>query len=357
MNSQSHNIFRVHNGNVDYSVTWKPDVLGIGYLQATLELKPDAEGEVVATLVKALPPKVPSFFSRLVGKAEQVATNTDVLYIHGWSDYFFQKNLAEYWRSQGAQFYALDLRKYGRSIRPGQSEGFIEDLSDYDEEIELALEVMGHGTEKSHSDSRAAAGRKLVLMGHSTGGLVWSLWADRNPGRADAVVLNSPWLEYQLTAAARALVTPALRAGAKLNPKTKMPSIDFGFYSRTIDIHKDGEWEFNLDWRPEHGFPVRPAWLNAILTGHAKVAAGLDIDAPVFTWLSTKSLLVPRWSPEMKKTDVAIDVNIVAARVHQLGKLVTLSRIENAMHDVILSARPVRQKAFAELTRWLKAYL
>lgn len=342
---------------MDKTVTWKPDVLGEGFVQATLTLAPDAEGEVVATLVKALPPKAPTFLSRVRGKSQQVATNTDVLYIHGWSDYFFQKNLAEYWRSQGAQFYALDLRKYGRSIRPGQSEGFIEDLSDYDEEIELALEVMGHGTEKSHSDSHAAAGRKLVLMGHSTGGLIFSLWADRNPGRADAVVLNSPWLEYQLTAAARALVTPVLRAGTKLNPKAQMPSIDFGFYSRTIDVHKDGEWAFNPEWRPEHGFPVRPAWLNAILTGHAKVAAGLDIDAPVFTWLSTKSLLVPRWSPEMKKADVAIDVNIVAARVHQLGKLVTLSRIDNAMHDIILSARPVRQHAFAELTRWLKAYL
>lgn len=338
-------------------MTWEPDVLGTGFLQATLELTPDNEGPVVATLVKALPPKAPGFFSKLTGTATQVATNTDVLYVHGWSDYFFQKNLAEYWRSQGAQFYALDLRKYGRSIRPGQSEGFIENLADYDEDIEAALEVMGHGTAKSHSDSHAATGRKLVLMGHSTGGLIFSLWADRNPGRADAVVLNSPWLEYQLTAAARALVAPVLKAGTKINPKSKMPSIDFGFYSRTVDNNKDGEWEFNYDWRPEHGFPVRPAWLNAILAGHARVAAGLDIDAPVFTWLSTKSLLVPRWSPEMKKADVAIDVNIVAERVHKLGKVVTLVRIENAMHDVVLSARPVRMKAFAELTRWLKAYL
>ena len=59
----------------------------------------------------------------------------------------------------------------------------------------------------------------------------------------------------------------------------------------------------------------------------------------------------------MKKADIAIDVNIVAARVHQLGKLITLSRIEGAMHDVVLSARPVRAHAFDELTRWLKAYL
>lgn len=342
---------------MEKNVTWKPDVLGDGYLQATLDLAPDSEGPVVATIVKAPAPTQPTFFKKMLGKSSQVATNTDVLYIHGWSDYFFQKNLADYWRSQGAQFYALDLRKYGRSIRPGQSEGFIDNLSDYDEDIEAALEVMGHGSKKSGANDRALEGRKLVLMGHSTGGLVLSLWADRHPGRADAVVLNSPWLEYQLTAAARTLVAPMLRAGTRINPKAQMPSIDFGFYSRTVDKNKDGEWDFNYDWRPEHGFPVRPAWLNAILTGHAKVAAGLDIQAPVFTWLSTRSLLVPKWSPDMKKADIAIDVNIVAARVHHLGKLVTLARIENAIHDVVLSAKPVRTQAFNELTQWLKAYL
>jgi alpha-beta hydrolase superfamily lysophospholipase len=59
----------------------------------------------------------------------------------------------------------------------------------------------------------------------------------------------------------------------------------------------------------------------------------------------------------MNKADVAIDVNIVADRVHKLGKSITLVRIHDAMHDVILSAKPVRTHAFAELTKWLKAYL
>ncbi|MEY4040402.1 MAG: hypothetical protein RLZZ52_1270, partial [Actinomycetota bacterium] len=167
-------------------------VLGDGFLQATLELRPDSEGPVVATLVKAPAPKAPSLFSRWMQKQPRVATNTDVLYVHGWSDYFFQKNLAAYWRAQGAQFYALDLRKYGRSLRPGQSEGFIDNLADYDEDIEAALNAMGHGTSASGHDHAVRAGRKLVLMGHSTGGLIFSLWADRNPGRFNVVVLNSP---------------------------------------------------------------------------------------------------------------------------------------------------------------------
>lgn len=330
---------------------WEPDVLGTGFEQLTLNLEPDAEGPVVATLVRYLPPKTPTLFDKMGWSAPKRAQQTDVLYIHGWSDYFFQRILAKYWQSQGAQFYALDLRKYGRSIRPGQTPGYVEDLSEYDEDIEAALDVIGHSGTKDQSS------RKLILMGHSTGGLILSLWADRNPNRIDALVLNSPWLEYQLTAAARTVAAPVVGLQAKLKPKAPMLSIDLGFYHRAISAKADGEWDFNDEWRPEHGFVVRPAWLSAILAGHARVAKGLDIDVPVLTLLSTRSLLVPKWSDEMKRADVAIDVNIVAARSHDLGKLVTIARIDNAMHDVVLSEKPARLKAFADITQWLKAYL
>ena len=53
----------------------------------------------------------------LFGDRRRLA-DVDVLYVHGWSDYFFQKRLARFWTDQGARFYALDLRKYGRSLRP-----------------------------------------------------------------------------------------------------------------------------------------------------------------------------------------------------------------------------------------------
>ncbi len=65
--------------------------------------------------------------------------DVDVLYVHGWSDYFFQKRLARFWTDRGARFYALDLRKYGRSLRPGQTPGYIADLDTYDEDIAAAL--------------------------------------------------------------------------------------------------------------------------------------------------------------------------------------------------------------------------
>ena len=62
-----------------------------------------------------------------------------LLYLHGWNDYFFQTELARQISRLGGAFYALDLRRYGRSLREGQMPGWITSLTDYDEEISLAL--------------------------------------------------------------------------------------------------------------------------------------------------------------------------------------------------------------------------
>lgn len=325
--------------------TWQEDVLRNGFDMRELHLGKDSEGDVVATLVRAPAPATRRAFLPWLS-ARRVAENTDVLYVHGWSDYFFQEHVAQFWRNEGAQFYALDLRKYGRSIRPGQTLGYVDKLEIYDADIEAAIEAMG-----------PRKGRRLVLMGHSTGGLTLSLWAARHPKKFDVLVLNSPWLEYQLSGAARAAIKPALGVSARFDPKAPMPSIDFGFYTRTVSKKFDGEWDVNLDWRPDRGFPVRPGWLNAILAGHAHVAAGLNIEAPVFVMLSTRSMLVPRWSPDMAKADVAIDVEIVARRAVNLGTNVTIRRLRDAMHDVFLSAKPVRTRAFDALRTWLRGNL
>src|SRR5690606_16160336 len=141
----------------------------------------DFQGSVVATLVR----RRESPLRRLASlfDDEAVARGWDGLYVHGWSDYFFQTELAEYWHSQGARFFALDLRKYGRSLRGHQTPGYVTNLADYDEDVEAALWARGQG----HA---MQATRRPLVMGHSTGGLTMSLWVDRNPERPQALVLN-----------------------------------------------------------------------------------------------------------------------------------------------------------------------
>ena len=108
---------------------WEPDVLA-GYWQQTFDLgaDPDGEGELVATLVRR-------------GEADPSATRA-VLAVHGFTDYFFNTELADHFAARGFAFYALDLHKCGRSWREGQTPHFTTDLARYDAELERALDVI-----------------------------------------------------------------------------------------------------------------------------------------------------------------------------------------------------------------------
>lgn len=313
---------------------WAPDILGPPFAQLTLALGEDAEGPVVATLVRAEPPHGAALAGRL--------RDVDVLYVHGWSDYFFQSGLARFWNRLGARFHALDLRKYGRSLRPGQTPGYVASLDEYDADIAAALAVMG----------TTARGRRLVLLGHSTGGLTLSLWAARHPDAAAALILNSPWLELQTGAIGRQAIAPLIAARAHFDPLGSHPVVDLGFYTRaqrelgTLPDSPEG-------WRPERGFPTHPGWLAAVIAGQAQVHSGLDIAAPVLTLLSARGTAPVQWVDEMTSSDSVLVVDDIARAATRLGRSVAVERIADAIHDVFLSAPAARDDAFARVEAWM----
>jgi len=150
-----------------------PDVLGEPYTAETLVLTPDDEGEVVATLVR---------------RPAAAPTGRAVLHVHGFADYFFHTAFAEWWTERGYDFYAVDLRKYGRSLREHQTPTYVADLEEYFEDLDEAWRIVAERDGHDH----------VVISAHSTGGLTASLWADaRRPAGLAGLVLNSPWLDFQ----------------------------------------------------------------------------------------------------------------------------------------------------------------
>lgn len=321
---------------------WIPDVLGAPFEQRTLPLGDDAEGELVATLVRSLP----GWGQRLLAPLADV----DVLYVHGWSDYFFQAELARAWNDLGARFYALDLRKYGRSLRDGQTPGYVDSLDAYDDDIAAALDAMGHaGAERS---------RRLVLLGHSTGGLTLTLWAARHPGVAAALILNSPWLELQTGAVARQAIAPLLRAHARVAPLSAPPAIELSTYARAQrEIGSLPAAEGRERWRPAEAFAVHPGWLNAVLAGHQQIAAGVDVGCPALVLLSARSMPPFRWVEGLTRSDSVLTVDDIARAATRIGSLVTIARIEDAIHDVFLSWPQPKDEAYRVLRAWSVATL
>lgn len=320
---------------------WVADVLGEGFEALTLPLGSDEEGEVVATVVRHLPAP------RRFWQRPRLLEDVDVLYVHGWSDYFFHRRLARFWTDRGARFFALDLRKYGRSLREWQTPGYVSDLATYDADIRAALDARGD-----------AGGRRLVLLGHSTGGLVLSLWAARHPKEVAAVVLNSPWLEFQLSAVARVALSPVVELRARLRPLDKIRVTDHGFYARAQEEAADPDDPVSIEeaWRPPGGFPVYAGWLDAILAGHTAVSKGLGIAVPVCVLLSARSTLPVRWSDDLSRSDTVLYVDDIARAALRLGQSVTVERIDGALHDVFLSRPEARRDAYTRLDRWARAF-
>lgn len=308
------------------------DVLGEPYTVETIELSDDFEGTVVATLVKR--------------DADGDAKGA-VLYVHGFSDYFFQKEYAEWWTARGYDFYALDLRKYGRSLLEHQSGTYIGDLFEYFDEIDAAWERITERDGHSH----------IMLSAHSTGGLTVSLWAhDRQPDALAGMVLNSPWLDLQGSFLLRELATPVVRRIGHRVPMRELGRDVSGFYTMSLHVDHDGEWEFDLGLKPVGSYPIRLGWLKAIRDGHARLHRGLDVKAPVLVLSSDRSSKPKAMGDIVHTTDIVLDVRQIRRWSTAIGRHVTYVAVPGAKHDVILSRPDVRKQAYAEIERWLAAY-
>jgi alpha-beta hydrolase superfamily lysophospholipase len=289
---------------------WRPDALLEGFEAKTLEFAPDYDGQVVATLVR-LP----------VARAPRGA----VLYVHGFVDYFFQRHMALRFAQEGYAFYALDLRKHGRSLLEHQHPCYCRRLDEYYPEISRAL---------------AEIGEPVLLAGHSTGGLTCSLYAARGERREQlrALWLNSPFFEFNAHGLAWLKLRLAIGLGRRRpflnNPHALRPQ-----YVKSLHRDYGGEWNFDLRLKPVEGFPAYFGWLGAISDAHARVHAGLALELPVLAMHSDEA-------------DIVLDWRQVARWSRTLGERVAVLGFPGGLHDLVLSRTEVREEVFRQLFAW-----
>jgi alpha-beta hydrolase superfamily lysophospholipase len=323
---------------------WEPDVLP-GYWQQTFDLGPDPDGEggLVATLVRR-------------GEADPSATHA-VLAVHGFTDYFFNTELADHFAGRGFAFYALDQHKCGRSWREGQTPHFTTDLARYDIELERALDVIA-----------AECASTVLVYGHSTGGLIVPLWLDRLRRRGETakrriggLVLNSPWLDLQGPAILRAAPTrAAIGAISRFRKKRVIREPAEGGYGATLHKEFGGEFDYNLAWKPIGGFPVTVGWLHAVRRAQIRLHRGLDVGVPNLVLRSDRSVREvtdPDKVEAIQRGDAVLDVKQIARWAGCIGNRTTIVPIADAKHDVFLSVVESRRTAYRELDRWLDWYL
>ena len=305
------------------------DVLGSGYEQATLDFPDDYEGQVTATLVRK--------------KAEH-ATRKAVLYIHGFIDYFFQTEMAEQFNQHGFDFYALDLRKYGRSHLPHQKYYNVREMAEYDAEITQALEIMG------------AEGHDAVLLcGHSTGGLTTTLYAAHHPDHPliKALWVNSPFYDFNMNLIKKKLGLPNLSRVGKICPDLEFPSELNKWYVTSLHKSLKGEWDFNLEWKKTTYPLVRLSFIRAIFEAQKEIHQGVTLTVPALVMHSDQTKNPKKWHKHAQSSDVILDVKHIDKYARKMKGDVTISEIKGGLHDLVLSEKSVRDQVYQQLFQWL----
>ncbi len=314
----------------------RPDVFGEPYEALTLDLPDDREGPVISTLVR-----------RRSGRSGSTAA----LYIHGFSDYFHQRELADFHIARGDDFYAIDLRKNGRSLLSHQTPADMTDVSDFYAELDAALHtVLADGHDR------------VVLNAHSTGGLIGALWLHDSSVRGTdrsaltAVVLNSPFLDVPANWAVRALAPRPFAVLARNRPQLVVQTPTRSQYQISIHRTERGEWEFNPAWKPVTGGVVRAQWLSAAQRAIARAHSGLQLAMPLLVMCSSRSIRARQWTDDLLRGDAVLNADAIARWSTLLGRHVTCIRIVDGMHDLLLSTPSVRTTVYAQMARWLDAY-
>lgn len=311
--------------------TWQNDILDDNYEMRYVDQGSDYSGPVRSTIVR---------------KQSKCGNDKAVLYIHGYNDYFFQKEMGDRFVDSCYNFYAVDLRKYGRSILPDQKKFEARDLHEYFADIDSAL-----------SQIRRDGNNEIVLIGHSTGGLISSLYMNEHKDSIDndikGLILNSPFLEWNFKPFMRKFVIPAFGSLHNIFPKLSVSQDSNSFYQQSLLTKYHGEWDYNQDWKVFKPEKIESSWVHAISDAQKKLKNNADIKVPILLMHSSGSVSGDSWSPDFLNNDAVLNVDDISRIGRQLGDNVDEVTIKNGLHDLILSSPESREQAYQSIFTWL----
>ncbi|WP_063337934.1 MULTISPECIES: alpha/beta hydrolase [unclassified Marinomonas] len=270
-----------------------------------------------------------------------------LLYVHGYTDYFYQAGLAEFFAELGCDFYAVDLHGYGRSIRPFQADHNKNQFSNYYHDLDACLNTM------------AAKGvKRCVILGHSTGGLIVSRYlSNEYSSRSDSIniiglILNSPFLSLPMPLNEEKWRLPLYNFISKALTHISLPAKTATPYAQTLHESLAGEWGYRLDWKPSQGSPLSFNWVHKIIQEQA-LCLQTQCDIPTLLCRSSKSTYKSPNVAEIKQGDGVLDVENMEAKAKCIFTELDIAIIDKGFHDIYLSPIDVRLTYLDKIKHWL----
>lgn len=309
---------------------WQNDILGDDFEMKQVVHKEDKHN-VISSIIR-LKTNIPSKFG--------------ILYIHGYNDYFYQHEMAHKFDSYGFSFYAIDLRKYGRSLKENDTPFEIKNIENYFPDINVALTQMQHdGIEK------------IILMGHSTGGLIACSYLNNIENSAIiGLILNSPFLEWNLKPILKKIAIPIVSCIGKFIPTISIKQPTTIPYAHSLLKAYHGEWDFNTTWKFIQAPNVTSQWIRAINIAQKKLHKSSLIKIPILLLRSSSSVYGNRWTKDFNRGDAILNVNDISKYGKKLGQNVHEVVCPNGLHDLVLSNNDTRNFVYSTIFNWIKRH-
>lgn len=268
-------------------------------------------------------------------------TGTAALWIPGFVDSFFHVEHAAAWREAGVALVGLDMRRGGRALRDPRYRDDIRDLRVRHEEIGKAIAVL-----------REWGAKRIILIGHSTGGLNAALYAHDYPRAVDALILNSPWLDHNGPDVEKIQATKLVKRIGLRTPRLPISTLQ-PHYARNLHVNHGGEFSFNPMHKPLTTVPVLAGFFRAVRLAQEEIADGLTIREPVLVAHSDSSGNFNNPTrEELLSTDVVLNVDDMTRLAPKLGINVTTLEVLSGRHDLALSQKPSRNLYTRESIAW-----
>ncbi len=315
---------------------WHPDILS-GYEARYVDQGMQFDGPCRSTIVR---------------KRCATQSRKGFLYIHGFNDYFFQSEMGDRFVDSGYHFYAVDLRRYGRSKEPWQYPYNIRDMRKYYDDIDSAVAQM-----------RRDGVEDITLGGHSTGGLTVISYAVDKAGDIPVrrVVTDSPFLAWNFNSFYRHLLIPGVRNMSAVIKNARIPQGHCDGYAYSLLKEYYGEWIYDTDWKMVYSPPVTFSWVGQIQSTQNKVKKHGDrLSVPVLIMHSSRKVDGCNYDSDFQYGDAVLDpfmIRQVGEKIRRKShQPVEVCAIDSGLHDLILSKKPHRDAAYDTIFSFIRRH-
>jgi len=246
--------------------------------------------------------------------------NKCIVWLAGHNDYFYHYHFSNYFNDY--DIYAISFRNsHNKRINNFHH---IDNLTDYYTEINLVIKKFN-----------LIKYKERILYGHSTGGLIGTLYLNDNKHIFHKFIMNSPFLKLKMN---DSYFNDFILQNGIMKLVKYFPKLDISPYTGHISklvIYLSSSYMINKNMKKLKNSPLLSTWLASIIENQNRISNNeITIEIPTLIFFCNKSTIKFN---KIDKGDNVIDVTSCINQIPKIFKNYKLKIIKNSIHDMLCS--------------------